>query len=325
LHVSPVFAYTSAAAGNLVRTGYSAAILAGCSAAMLVLASWNIRSSFEAGEETRAPDRASDAVPRTAARRRNLLQMNPMFSLVMRQTHRGQMLWFGALAVLAGIVWRLVVESSGKGSRNMSIVILGSYGINVLFKFFLAVESSRRFSQDRRTGALELLLTTPLPVPFILRGQQLALRRSFFPAIAGVAGMFLFWMLDGEILREVFVMLPCSLLLLAYDAETIRWLGMLNGLRTQRLPAAIMRTMGQVVGFPAAIFALVMFTSRGMGKYEAQAFIFLWTLGCVVYNVILIRAAMHKLGHLRSLAAGDKWRPAWVAGGLPSGRAAMPN
>jgi hypothetical protein len=33
--------------------------------------------------------------------------------------------------------------------------------------------------------------------------------------------------------------------------------------------------------------------------------------------VVLTRLAKVKLANLRSLASGDKWRPAWVAGGRP--------
>lgn len=318
LYCSPIFAYSNAAAGNVARTLLSGTWLAASAMLMLGVASWRIRSAFRAGDEPQAPERKIPWAEATARRRGNLLQINPMFWLVMRQVRRGQVLGFAAFAICAGIVCRIAFETNGKG-RITNYVLFGSYGVNVLFKVFLAVESSRRFNQDRRTGALELLLTSPLPVSLILQGQHLAIRRALFPALLGVAAMFLLWMLDYEVLREFVVMLPCSLLLLLYDAEAIRWFGMLHGLKTRRLTGAVTRTVVQVIGIPVAVFMLVIFASRGMGQYEAQAFVFLWTLGCVIYNTILIRYAKSKLDQLRSLAAGDRWRPAWVAGGLPVG------
>jgi ABC-type Na+ efflux pump permease subunit len=61
----------------------------------------------------------------------------------------------------------------------MTAVLLHSF-----FKCWLAMEASRRLGLDRRSGALELLLCTPLSVKDILRGQWLALLRQFGAAIA---------------------------------------------------------------------------------------------------------------------------------------------
>ena len=47
-------------------------------------------------------------------------------------------------------------------------------------------EAGRRLGDDRKLGSLELILSTPISVPDILRGQMLALRRQFLGPLLAV-------------------------------------------------------------------------------------------------------------------------------------------
>jgi ABC-type Na+ efflux pump permease subunit len=51
--------------------------------------------------------------------------------------------------------------------------------LNGLLRFWFANEAARQLTEERRAGTLELLLSTPLEVRDILRGQWLALVRQF--------------------------------------------------------------------------------------------------------------------------------------------------
>src|SRR3954451_12694527 len=55
------------------------------------------------------------------------------------------------------------------------------YGLHQLLKLITAVETTRRFSEDRRNGALELLLVSPLKLNELIdghvRGMWAQLRR----------------------------------------------------------------------------------------------------------------------------------------------------
>jgi hypothetical protein len=281
---------------------------------------WQVRRSFTVASEPMREGRARSAGEQLyeKALRSSRLQLNPMFWLTFRQMNVSRATAFAVLAVFAGIAFRAMAETYGN-NRPLVVVLFGSYGLHLFFKFSLAADAARQFHSDRRSGALELLLSTPLPVRYILRGQQLAMRKTYSRAVAALAFMNLAWMTHHEVLNDMFVALPCSIVLLIHDFGTIRWVGMLHGLRAARYPAAVLKTLGQVVGVPAAIFLAVVFSSNGMSNSEAQGFLFIWTAGCVAYNTVLIRLAKVRLGELRSLAAGDKWRPAWVAGGPPVG------
>ena len=48
-----------------------------------------------------------------------------------------------------------------------------------ILKYWVAAEACRRFTLDRRSGALELLVSTPMTVREILGGQLFALLKQF--------------------------------------------------------------------------------------------------------------------------------------------------
>ncbi|HWN96334.1 MAG TPA: hypothetical protein VNT99_14980, partial [Methylomirabilota bacterium] len=65
--------------------------------------------------------------------------------------------------------------------------------MHTFLKCWIAMEAPRRIGTDHRSGALELLISTPLRVEEILRGQWMALLRQFGAAAALVCAVdFLF-------------------------------------------------------------------------------------------------------------------------------------
>jgi len=65
------------------------------------------------------------------------------------------------------------------------------FAIHVLLKIWFAGETCQRWSEDRRNGALELLLCAPLKIEDLVRGQNLALRRQFAGPIVATIGLSL--------------------------------------------------------------------------------------------------------------------------------------
>ena len=52
-----------------------------------------------------------------------------------------------------------------------------AFVMHLLLKVFVATEASRRLNEDRRSGALELLLVSPLSISQIISAQTAALRQ----------------------------------------------------------------------------------------------------------------------------------------------------
>ena len=78
---------------------------------------------------------------------------------------------------------------SGNLWLDPSVAVLTAVLLNFAFKVWLAIEAGRQLAEDRRTGAFELLLSVPLTVQEIVRGQLLALRRQFLWPVLTVLGM----------------------------------------------------------------------------------------------------------------------------------------
>ncbi|MGH7973773.1 MAG: hypothetical protein ACREIC_34080, partial [Limisphaerales bacterium] len=73
-----------------------------------------------------------------------------------------------------------------------------SYALHQFFKYAVALDATRRLSEDRRSGALELLLVSPVPEEDLIAGQERGLRRRFGPLLRLVVGLNL--VLSGAVL-----------------------------------------------------------------------------------------------------------------------------
>ena len=90
------------------------------------------------------------------------------------------------LLILLGLLWfGTVVLSTERSLMGMyfSFTLMLTFGLHFAAKILIASESGRRFHQDRQSGAMELLLATPLPTEEIVNGQRDALRIQFHRAL----------------------------------------------------------------------------------------------------------------------------------------------
>src|SRR5947208_4313436 len=62
---------------------------------------------------------------------------------------------------------------------SQPVYVMTGIVLNLALKALFATEAGRQLAEDRKRGALELLLSTPLTIRDILRGQLLALKRQF--------------------------------------------------------------------------------------------------------------------------------------------------
>ena len=84
------------------------------------------------------------------------------------------------------LVCRLVF---GRVWLDPSVAVLTALLLNFTLKVWLVIEAGQQLAEDQRTGAFELLLSSPLTVRDILRGQLLALRRQFLRPLLVVLGV----------------------------------------------------------------------------------------------------------------------------------------
>jgi len=142
---------------------------------------------------------------------------------------------------------------------NYPVAVFLAFGLHCAAKIQIARESGRRLFQDRQSGALEVLLVTPLSVREIVAEQREALWRQFRDAlrvISVVNGVTLVVYLMGLIdeggpsgLKAVsaLVVFLGGTVLLWLDAAALIWLGMWQGLKTKKYTRSVLATLGQVL------------------------------------------------------------------------------
>ncbi|MFM1768761.1 MAG: hypothetical protein RJA22_1290 [Verrucomicrobiota bacterium] len=285
-------------------------------ACWLVPRTWQDRPLSRAGaaRRQRLTNLELGAVPERVALRQRLLDLNPVLWLSGRQRHQRTLVWL-FVGVMVGIwVWLEGVGDRGGGDEFLAGVIL--VGMHAGLKLWLASEAGRRFSLDRASGALELILSTPLSVPEILRGQHAALLRQFgLPALAVLAMdlMVSFAVMPGE---EGSFLWLCVTLVFVADMSTLPWVGMWQGLNSSRPNVAAGRTVALILVLPWVLYLVV---PLGVGIFSNFAWswgnqglpawlsrhlpVLFWVSLCVGVNVLFgLLARRRLLEEFRALA-----------------------
>lgn len=109
--------------------------------------------------------------------RRRLLEINPFYWLAARERFKFVLVWL--VLVGATLLWLAGLADDSRNWLNEGIYVFTALAAHTVFKSWIAMEAPRRLGTDRRSGALELLISTPLSVNEILRGQWRALARQF--------------------------------------------------------------------------------------------------------------------------------------------------
>ena len=254
-----------------------------------------------------------------AGRRRNvlrsLLEQNPFYWLVSRRGPLTSGAW--TLAGILFLLWLGFFCSGFAASRPAPFVVslFTAYALHLFLKCQIAVEASRRFSEDRLSGAVELLLVTPLAPDKILQGQWRRLIDCFKGplclAILINVGMICLvnWSeplrmsaKDRGIFTGMFLGGIVALLL---DFVVLGWVGMWLGLRGKRHHLAVLGTLGRVM-LPGwlGIF-LINVLGYGGAISSPEGPVFFWFMGVILTALVLGTIVKGKLTRdFRQIASG---------------------
>jgi ABC-type transport system involved in cytochrome c biogenesis permease component len=210
---SPLYTLISAGGTRLFVVNlywYSLATVAGLSLAWLGLTTlWLARTWRDRPKSVRAWHRIKfwqrwdqPASASRVALRRRLLDINPFFWLSGRK-HVSAPVFMCITVVLTAITVYVTGPLFGRVLRvgpNFSPVfghlfawLWTGLAIHTLALYYAAMAASQRLAEDKQSGALELILSTPATQRSISRGLWMAYgRRMFFPALIAVLVHFLF-------------------------------------------------------------------------------------------------------------------------------------
>ncbi len=211
-------------------------------------------------------------------------------------------------------------------------------GWHLVPKFWIAPEASRTLSEERSDGTLEMVLSTPLSVREIIRGQWMGLMKRYraaviFPVSLAMVLIVLInvaprakWL--GDIPWATPVLIAGTILFVA-DCITMGWMGMWCGMKLGNAKAAARATTSRVISYPMLVFAVgffviaVLSSSPSVPMGPPSLHIGFWLVVGLVIDVLLIKSSRSLLyGEFRNVvqepAQGrDAWARAlgrWFAG-----------
>lgn len=187
--------------------------------------------------------------------RRELLDQNAFLWLAGRPERKARHVWvfLGLMGLWALGGW--LVE--GRMWLDESVAFTLAFIVNLGLKLWLALEAGQRVAEDKKAGALELLLTTPLHWGDIFRGQMLALRRQFLGpllvAVGSETALAAGWshLHNQEFVGWIWV---AGITLLVLDCATLALVSLTRARTAKSVQHALLGTIARVLVLPWVAF-----------------------------------------------------------------------
>lgn len=259
----------------------------------------------------------------TSSRKRfrdRLLSINPMFWLAARDRLQPARVW-GVLGCFGAFwLWGYLYQPDfwrESGWYLMSVLLLHG-GL----KFWMGTTVVTRLAEDKRSGALELLLATPLRVDEIARGQRQALWRQFgLPMVAVlVADVLLARVGVRQAYSDrdlVLAMYAAVMFLLVLDAVVIARLGPWMAVASRHPSHAAAGTLLRVLVVPWVAFILwlsamqiLAYQRRFVNPIREETAMAVWFGIAVAVDVLLLAWVAWRMRHEFRSRATERFLPA---------------
>jgi len=161
--------------------------------------------------------------------RKRLLDTHPYSWVALRKPTYGRNVW--AFLGIVALIWAWALWKFPDDVRDYGFYVVTALTVHSVLKIWLTSEVSRRFVLDRQSGALELILSTPLQVHEIISGQLTALWRQFgWPAVIVVLVDLIFFAASkGD--TEIRYFLGVLIVAFVGDMIALGWVGMWTAVR----------------------------------------------------------------------------------------------
>lgn len=244
--------------------------------------------------------------------RARLLDVNAFYWLASRSRIKPAVIWAVIGVLASGWLWGWMRFGSD-WTEPMVFVVTGLI-LNTMLKGWFAGEACAQLAEDRRTGALELLLSTPLDVRQVLHGQFLALCRQFlWPVIFAVTVEIIFLVagfnrLHGDQTMWVFVWIS-GLIVLVADFAALFHVCLWQSLTARNANRANSAAVVRIMALPwiiYVVFVVIIGTlniAGSMGSIDENVFVFLWLMISLIVDAFFgLRARLKLESEFRQMA-----------------------
>ncbi|MGZ5568142.1 MAG: hypothetical protein ACXWKG_14110, partial [Limisphaerales bacterium] len=223
-----------------------------------------------------------------------------------------------ALIVLLPLWFSFLVLSVTRKAGNEALfcaAFFTAYAAHLATKIFIALEASRRFAEDRQSGALELLLITPIQIKEILKGQLAALKRQFRGVLVVLCVMNALMMFcvvyfskqlhttGNETLVAFGMIFFGGMVALAFDFPGLAWLAMWRAIKSRKHHNAVIITILQILAPGWLLTFFLIICEPQMGNRGPGLVIGSWlAMGAVVSVASSIKARRNITTQFRSVA-----------------------
>ena len=189
-----------------------------------------------------------------------LLDHHPMTWMVMREKLKLKYAWTLVISVM--FIWVFGYMANGEVMAEPPVLVSLGLFVHFFLKLWVASEAASVIAEDRRTGALELVVTTPLGARGIVNGIFKASLLQFWKPLCLLIAAELtlvFTMaapdrqLDLPLARSAYV---ASMLMLVVDMASIGWVAIWYALKTGSTHKAIGRSVVWLLALPWVVYLL---------------------------------------------------------------------
>lgn len=184
-----------------------------------------------------------------------LMEINSFFWVAARDRIKPTIVW-GVFGLL-GALWLWGFLENRRDWTETPMHVMTMFTCQLVLKIWVAMEASHRFGEDRQSGALELLLATPMSVARLVEGQILALRRQFAGPVLLVLTVDFFFLLAERTDREWVLLVLAGMIEFIVDLIALAWVGMWLGLRSRSGTRATWGAIWRMLALPWAIFLFI--------------------------------------------------------------------
>ncbi len=224
------------------------------------------------------------------ALRAELLGRNAFLWLVSRDRLKPAYAWFFLVSMIGVWLW---------GYYRFREVMFDFYPlvptvmlIHCFLKVWVVSEVSHRFVEDQRNGALELLLSTPLTLEEILKGQRMALFRQFAKPVLVLCAIEL---AVFQSTLSYKVILPVLGILVA-DLFTLMWISLRLSLTGKSINEVLVKSLLWVLVVPWVVYFVLWpvwvwvwrYWHLGYWRLGFQFRVYIWSGVALVNDLLLV-------------------------------------